>query len=163
MTTSGSSSSIISGSLPSTSATSNLSRQEWDSLRKDARKLEGELDVKLASFAQLCATYRPGSQSAASQSPGQPSPEQVLRTRSAEIEASLQRLSEVNERLRGAIGSGDGRGHMVARHRDILGEFAAEARRLSATVGAARDRAELLLGGKAGEQTPLLGVQVSQQ
>lgn len=155
-----SNSSSATGALPSTSSTSQLSRQDWDSLRKEARKLEGELDVKLASFAQLCAAYRPGSQTT-SQSPGQPSPEQVLRTRSAEIEVSLQRLSEVNERLGGAIGSGDGRGHMVARHRDILGEFAAEARRLNATVGAARDRAELLLGGKAGEQTPLLGVQVS--
>ncbi|GMH39632.1 hypothetical protein BSKO_07530 [Bryopsis sp. KO-2023] len=137
------------------SSAATSSSQEWDVLRKEARKLEGELDVKLAAYAKLCSGYD-GHRSA----PGgpSPSPEQILRTKAAEIEASIQRLSDVNEKLGSAVSSGDSSARILARHRDILQEFAQESRRLNSSVGAARDRAELLSGSSEG--APLLGVQV---
>lgn len=133
----------------------------WDIFRKEARKIEGELDVKLAAYAKLCASYdatktQPSSGFLQATSP---SPEQVLRTRFSEIEASLQRLGDVNTKLAHGVGVGDARSHMLARHRDILAEFTSEARRLNSMVGAARDRAELL-SASASETAPLMGVQV---
>eukprot|EP00803_Ostreobium_quekettii_P001374 evm.model.scf_1345.5 EVM.evm.TU.scf_1345.5 scf_1345:42604-43329(-) len=142
-----------SGAPPSPASTSH----EWDAYRRDARRLEGEIDVKLAAYAKLCAAFdgSPGSQSG----PGAPPTDQVLRTKAAEIDGLLQRLLEVNDRMGAAAAGGEGRlQHMLARHRDILHEFGQESQRLNASVGAARDRAELLAG--AGEGAPLLGVQV---
>ncbi|KAE8693966.1 Golgi SNAP receptor complex member 1-2 [Hibiscus syriacus] len=40
----------------------NLNQQEsgWEELRKEARKIEGDLDVKLSSYAKLGARFNPG-------------------------------------------------------------------------------------------------------
>lgn len=40
----------------------NLDLQEsgWEELRKDARKIEGDLDVKLSSYAKLGARFTQG-------------------------------------------------------------------------------------------------------
>lgn len=41
---------------------SNLDLQEsgWEELRKEARKIEGDLDVKLSSYAKLGARFTQG-------------------------------------------------------------------------------------------------------
>lgn len=122
----------------------------WEDLRKAARKLEGELDVKLASYAKLCSGFEA--------SPG-PSSEQLAKTKAADIESLLQQLSDINHDMSGVIaGAGDARSHTLARHRDILTDLTQEFRRLDSQLGAARDRAELLAGGA--DTLPLLSVQV---
>lgn len=35
----------------------NLQESGWEELRKEARKIEGDLDVKLSSYAKLGARY----------------------------------------------------------------------------------------------------------
>jgi len=42
--------------------TTNLDLQEsgWEELRKEARKIEGDLDVKLSSYAKLGARFTQG-------------------------------------------------------------------------------------------------------
>eukprot|EP00195_Chlamydomonas_chlamydogama_P006955 CAMPEP_0202890734 /NCGR_PEP_ID=MMETSP1392-20130828/1050_1 /ASSEMBLY_ACC=CAM_ASM_000868 /TAXON_ID=225041 /ORGANISM="Chlamydomonas chlamydogama, Strain SAG 11-48b" /LENGTH=139 /DNA_ID=CAMNT_0049574357 /DNA_START=211 /DNA_END=627 /DNA_ORIENTATION=+ len=118
----------------------------WEDLRKEARKLEGELDVKLAAYNKLCsgfeANYRLKSDSSALGA------DQLAATKAAEIEELLQRLSDANDEMGSLIGgiSGDSRSHTLARHRDILQEYTLEFRRLNSTLGAAKDRAALLAG-----------------
>ena len=57
----------------------------------------------------LCATHAP----------------QALQTKSGEIERLLARLGDVNDSMRSALsGTADARSHTLARHRDILHDFA---------------------------------------
>ncbi|CAD7700921.1 unnamed protein product [Ostreobium quekettii] len=138
-------------------ASSSAASHEWDACRRDARKLEGEVDMKLGAYAKLCATF---DGSPAAHGPhGGPSTDQLLRAKASEIESLLQRLSDVNERMGGSVPSGDhGRLHTLARHRDILQDYGQEVRRLNASVGAARDRAELM--ARSEEGAPHVSVQV---
>eukprot|EP00798_Chlamydomonas_sp_ICE-L_P020094 gene20094-26812_t len=118
----------------------------WEELRKEARKLEGELDVKMAAFNKLCSGFEAAYKIKADNSGL--GADQLAQTKSSEIEDLLQRLSDVNDEMGGTIGgSTDARSHTLARHRDILQEFSQEYRRLSSTLGAARDRVQLLSGG----------------
>eukprot|EP00877_Chromochloris_zofingiensis_P009739 jgi/Chrzof1/5018/Cz15g08210.t1 len=127
----------------------------WEDLRKEARKLEGELDVKLAAYAKLCSGFEGSSRSKENSTMAS---DQLAQTKAAEIDGLLQRLSDVNDEMGSVIGGfSDARSHTLARHRDILQEFTQEFRRLDLSLGAARDRAELL---GASETLPLLSVQI---
>ncbi|KAF5837898.1 Qb-SNARE, Gos1/GS28-family [Dunaliella salina] len=123
----------------------------WEDLRKEARKLEGELDVKLAAYAKLCSGFEANYRLKASDSSSLGA-DQLAQTKAAEIEGLLHRLSDVNDEMGGFMGGiSDSRSHTLARHRDILQEFNQEFRRLNTTLGAARDRVQLLVGsGDAG-------------
>ena len=62
----------------------------------------------------------------------------------------MQRLSDVNSAMSGAVTGGDGRSHTLARHKDIVLEFTSEFRRVKNTVMANREHASLLGGGRGG-------------
>jgi len=71
-----------------------------------ARKLEGEVDSKLAQFSKLGALFRTAARCARSdRSAGGDKPaalldaDQVITSRGEEIEALLQRLSDVNDAM----------------------------------------------------------------
>ncbi|KAI8471794.1 MAG: Qb-SNARE, Gos1/GS28-family [Monoraphidium minutum] len=133
----------------------------WEDLRREARRLEGELEVKLQALTKLVSGlegsfHRSGRLQ--EHTPGL-GPEQLAAGKASEVEALLRRLCDVNDEMGGVIGGGsDARAHTLARHRDVLQEYTHEFRRLESAMGAARDRAELL--GAGGEGAPLLGVQV---
>lgn len=138
---------------PAASTQREASPQEWDQLRREARKLETELDVRLAAFGKLCAgfdtTY--GTRGEAGLAT-----DQLTHTKAAEIEEYLRKLSDVGSRLAACLSGGpDTRSHMLTRHRDILHNYTLEFRRLSATLGEARDRADLFTGSS--ESMPLTG------
>ncbi|KAI8465979.1 MAG: Qb-SNARE, Gos1/GS28-family [Monoraphidium minutum] len=129
----------------------------WEDLRREARRLEGELEVKLQALTKLTAGFE-SSYRARADGPGI-GPDQLAQAKASEIDALLQRLSDVNDEMGSVIGGGsDARAHTLARHRDVLQEYTQEFRRLDSSMGAARDRAELL--GSPGEGAPLLSVQV---
>ncbi|KAL6762559.1 Qb-snare protein, Gos1/GS28-family [Haematococcus lacustris] len=115
----------------------------WEDLRKEARKLEGELDVKIAAYSKLCAGFEANHRLKTSES----SSLGADQTKAVELEDLLQRLADVNDAMGGVIGgNADTRSHTLARHRDILQEFTQEFRRLNSTLGAAKDRVQLLAG-----------------
>ncbi|KXZ44881.1 hypothetical protein GPECTOR_61g834 [Gonium pectorale] len=122
-----------------------------------ARRLEGELDVKLAAFTKLCSSFE-ASYKLNTADNAALGADQLAQTKAAEVEDLLQRLSDINDEMAAIVGgSSDARSHTLARHRDILQEFTQEFRKVNATLGAALDRVKLLAG--AGDST-LLGVQV---
>jgi Golgi SNAP receptor complex protein 1 len=119
-----------------------------------ARKLEGELDVKVSAFGKLCSSYEYGYTKGESGL----STDQMLQTKSVEINTALARLSDINSSMSHTItGATDSRAHTRARHRDILHDFTQEYRRLSSTVEAARERANLLGGASSSSSAPLMG------
>jgi hypothetical protein len=69
------------------------------------------------------------------------------------LESLLQRLTDVNAAMAGAvsggIAGGEARSYTLARHRDVLGEFTSEFKRVRDAVSTSRDR-DALLGGADG-------------
>ncbi|KAL4429846.1 hypothetical protein ABPG77_010963 [Micractinium sp. CCAP 211/92] len=135
------------------------SQKAWDDLRREARKLESELDVKVAAYGKLCSSYEYGY----SKGESGMATDQLLQSKATEIEKLLARLSDINDSMRSTTSGGaDSRSHMLARHRDIMHDFQQEFRRLQSMVGAARDRLDLLGGaGSTGQHAPLLQGQSS--
>ncbi|KAL6004349.1 hypothetical protein ACLOJK_004900 [Asimina triloba] len=83
---------------------------EWDELRKDARRLEGDLDVRLSSYAKLGADGR----------------EMQWKSMEMEIESLLEKLLGVNDsmsRCAAAAVPTISVTQKLTRHRDILHEF----------------------------------------
>lgn len=123
----------------------------WEELRKEARKLEGEVDMKLAAYSKFAGS--PGSTNSEAMRLG----EGDANAKAAEIESLLQRLSDVNEAMSGAVTGGDARSHTLARHRDIAMEFTQEFRRIRNTITQGREHAALLGGGGAGSSQFAMG------
>eukprot|EP00891_Asterochloris_glomerata_P001206 jgi/Astpho2/1206/fgenesh1_pg.00022_%23_15_t len=124
----------------------------WEDCRREARKIEAELDAKLVSFARVASTY---DQTYTRGDTGLAA-DQAAQTKTADIEALLARLADVNDRLSSALsGSNDSRSHTLVRHREILRDYTQEFRRHKSALGAAQDRATLMSG--ASERSSLLG------
>ncbi|KAJ0962153.1 hypothetical protein J5N97_029981 [Dioscorea zingiberensis] len=111
---------------------------DWDDLRREARRLEGDLDVRLSSYAKLGAGYS---------DPKTTISESHWKSMEMEIENLLQRLLEVNEamsRCSPAAASSAAVAQKLTRHRDILHEFTQEFKRTKGNILSMKEHAELL-------------------
>ncbi|XP_037078151.1 Golgi SNAP receptor complex member 1-like [Pollicipes pollicipes] len=123
----------------------------WEDLRKQARQVENELDVKLVAYSKLGAGY--GNVTASIPSDQQPllGDEQAVEKTEAEIEACLAKLSTVNE-LMSEFSTGPTPSaavvHTLQRHRDILQDYSHEFGRTKAALDASRDRQQLLASSR---------------
>ncbi|XP_075219475.1 golgi SNAP receptor complex member Gos28 [Lycorma delicatula] len=121
----------------------------WEDLRKQARRLENEIDQKLLSFSKLGAgplgVYRNASDT-------EPllSSEHMFESQSMEIEQLLAKLTTVNEKLNemGASEPGNGTGagmvHTLQRHREILQDYTQDFRKTQQNFRTRREREDLL-------------------
>lgn len=154
----------------------------WEELRKEARKLENEIDANLASLSKLAGVgsnhattstssvggmsgggagggYNQYSNTATSKMEGN---FDVIASKEGEIEALLTRLSDVTRALASSIHSGanassDTRTHTLARHRDVATEFNREFRRMKDYIEQEREHASLLQGRHRGSNGTLGG------
>lgn len=141
-----------SGSSSTTTSTSGMQPHAWEDQRKEARRLENALDVKLGQFAKLCSGY----EQSYSRGEGGLATDQLMDSKAAELEKLLSQLSDVNDSMRNAMGGRqDTRTHTLTRHRDILHDYQQEFRRHTSSLGASRDRVQLLRGSS--DRSPLLG------
>lgn len=124
-----------------------MPQRAWELLRKEARKLESEIDSKLASYAKYDKglSYHTGSGSDGGSS----------NIQAAEIDDLLSKLSRTNEEMVSSISGSDSRKHTLARHKDILQEYHQEFKRLKSIHSSMQDRADLL-GGDIESGAPLL-------
>ena len=98
----------------------------WEGLRKQARALENEIDMKLVSFSKLGTNYT--SRSNNTDSDKQPllgGAESGLESLERDLESLLSQLSAINDEMAGyAAGAGDARSaaihHTLQRHSEIL-------------------------------------------
>eukprot|EP00210_Caulerpa_lentillifera_P002910 g2778.t1 len=128
---------------------SDSASSSWDAFRKRAKKLEGELDVKLSSFAKLCLTY---------DGRGTVQTEDRISSKLSELDLLLKQLEQTNEDMNSSISETDSRAHTVSRHRDILHEYIQETDRLKSAVLRTRSQANAL--NENSEVAPLMGVQI---
>ena len=110
-----------------------------------ARKLEGEIDGKLSAFAKTASGVSRDTGDGLMAGDG-------VDAQAGVLESLLQRLTDVNAAMAGAVSGGsaggEARSYTLARHRDVLGEFASEFKRVRDAVSTSRDR-DALLGGRA--------------
>ncbi|MEW5314602.1 MAG: hypothetical protein WDW38_006085 [Sanguina aurantia] len=147
----------------------------WEDMRMEARRLESEVDVKLATYAKLCAGFEANFKLRTETSAGADQVrisqqgrmgwstfrKRLAQGKAAELEELLQRLADLNDEMGGVlVGGNDSRAHTMARHKDVLLEFTQEFRKVNSTLGATRDRVQLLAG--AGDSS-LHGIQVQGQ
>uniref|UniRef100_A0A3B4GHW6 Golgi SNAP receptor complex member 1 n=1 Tax=Pundamilia nyererei TaxID=303518 RepID=A0A3B4GHW6_9CICH len=128
----------------------------WEDLRKQARQLENELDLKLVSFSKLCTSYsssrdgRRGDTSDTTPLLNNSTQDRMFDTMSVEIEQLLAKLTAVNDKMAeytnspGAAALNAALMHTLQRHRDILQDYTHEFHKTKGNFLAIREREDLL-------------------
>ncbi|KAE8697529.1 Golgi SNAP receptor complex member 1-2 [Hibiscus syriacus] len=122
----------------------DLQESGWEELRKEARKIEGDLDVKLSSYAKLGARFTPGYVDTGSPPVGSGISWKSMEN---EIQSLLEKLLEINDAMSRCAASSAPTTSVtqkLARHRDILHEFTQEFRRIKGNINSMKEHAELL-------------------
>ncbi|CAL5331405.1 unnamed protein product [Camellia sinensis] len=125
-----------------------LQESGWEELRKEARKIEGDLDVKLSSYAKLGARFTQGGYVDG----GSPTfgSSRSWKSTEMEIQSLLEKLLDINDAMsRCAVSAAPTTSvtQKLARHRDIFHEFtqgSLEFRRIKGNINSMREHAELL-------------------
>ncbi|EHB13347.1 Golgi SNAP receptor complex member 1 [Heterocephalus glaber] len=126
-------------------------------LRKQARQLENELDLKLVSFSKLCTSYSHGSARDGRRDSSDTTPllngssqDRMFETMAIEIEQLLARLTGVNDKMAeytnsaGVPSLNAALMHTLQRHRDILQDYTHEFHKTKANFVAIRERENLM-------------------
>ncbi|XP_058449043.1 Golgi SNAP receptor complex member 1 [Malaya genurostris] len=128
---------------------------EWDNLRKQARHLENDIDLKLIAFNKVgvgsgslgsSANAEPGSDADTAPLLG----DHVFESLSLEIEQMLDKLSSINEKMSEIPSSGAAVMHVLQRHREILHGYRQEFLKIQANHTTRIEREELLRGSGLG-------------
>ncbi|PIN20860.1 SNARE protein GS28 [Handroanthus impetiginosus] len=131
--------------MPEDQSMDVLQESGWEEVRKEARKLEGDLDVKLSSYAKLGARFTQGGHVEA----GSPTfgSSRSWKSMEMEIQSLLEKLQDINDSMSRCAASAAPTTSVtqkLARHRDILHEFTQEFRRIKGNINSMREHAELL-------------------
>ncbi|XP_076473103.1 Golgi SNAP receptor complex member 1-like isoform X2 [Babylonia areolata] len=124
----------------------------WEDLRKQARQLENEIDLKLVSFSKLGTNYSLHKDADSDTAPllNRSSSEHMCDTMALEIEQLLSKLTQVNDRMveytQNISHSSPSAAllHTLQRHRDILQDYTHEFQKTRANITALREREDLL-------------------
>ncbi|XP_017550365.1 Golgi SNAP receptor complex member 1 isoform X1 [Pygocentrus nattereri] len=132
----------------------------WEDLRKQARQLENELDLKLVSFSKLCTSYsssRDGRRGDRYMRISDTTPllnnstqDRMFETMSVEIEQLLAKLTGINDKMAeytstpGVTSLNAALMHTLQRHRDILQDYTHEFHKTKSNFLAVREREDLL-------------------
>ncbi|CAK9205674.1 unnamed protein product [Sphagnum jensenii] len=114
----------------------------WEELRKEARKIEGDLDVKLSSYNKLRGMLAHGGSGGEGMG-GDGS----WKSMEMEIESLLEKLVDINDAMSQSVAAAVSTTSVtqkLARHRDILHEFSQEFQRTRNNMSSTRKHAELL-------------------
>jgi len=124
----------------------------WEGLRKQARSLENDIDLKLVAFSKLGTNY------SSSKPGGDKQPllggDSRLEELQEELGDLLARLGQVNEDMSGfAVGVGAGQSaaiqHTLQRHTEILQDYRQEFKKTASNIAAIVEREDLLTSVKS--------------
>lgn len=128
----------------------------YEDLRKQARILENDIDMKLVAFSKLAAGLKTPATTAKQRNNNLTSEDAVpllsnndedtFDSMSHEIEQQLQRLRSIGEQMQEQPVSGAAMLHTLRRHRDILADLTRDHMKTSHERQTRRDREELLSG-----------------
>jgi len=121
----------------------------WESLRKRARALENEIDLKLVTFSKLGTNMKSSKPKKEDQEPLLGDNSGEVESLQSDLESLLQQLGQVNDDM-GNFASGAGAGqsaaihHTLQRHTEILQDYRQEFKKTSANIAAMVEREDLL-------------------
>ncbi|XP_030759621.1 Golgi SNAP receptor complex member 1 [Sitophilus oryzae] len=118
----------------------------YSDLRKQARHLENEVDLKLVAFSKLGAGIKSPHNAASSDSVPLLSSDDTFEAMSEEIEQMLNKLTQINERLAEQPISGAAMLHTIQRHREILADLLRDYHKTNSQHESRRAREDLLRG-----------------
>lgn len=125
--------------------------ESWESLRKNARKLENELEMKLVSFSKLgTGKHKDFHKIEEKESLLGSNTDRMFETMSLEIERLLTKLTEVNDHMAGFLSNlsigetNSAQLHTMQRHRDILQDYSHEFVKTKGNIKATKDRENLM-------------------
>ncbi|XP_072301885.1 Golgi SNAP receptor complex member 1-like [Eucyclogobius newberryi] len=140
----------------STTNMASSSSGYWEDLRKQARQLENELDLKLVSFSKLCTSYCSGNnglginqraRDSRSDSVGS-SHDNLMVAMTTEIEQLLAKLTSVNNKMvefaAGTKAHNAALMHTLQRHKDILQDYSNEFHKTKTNFFSLKEREDLL-------------------
>nr|ADD38357.1 Golgi SNAP receptor complex member 1 [Lepeophtheirus salmonis] len=117
----------------------------WEDLRKEARRLENEIDSKLVTLSKTGSEF--GAESYYSQDRLLSANEDnsSITNKIQDLESSLDRLSSINDLLSESTSSSGSTGrHILQRHREILSDYQQEFRKTKAHIESIIQRQDLL-------------------
>ncbi|CAH1114992.1 unnamed protein product [Psylliodes chrysocephalus] len=120
----------------------------YEDLRKQARQLENEIDLKLVAFSKLGAGIKTPNASHPDTIPLL-SGDDTFEAMSIEIEELLTKLSNINERLSEQPVTGAAMMHTLQRHKDILADLSRDYRKTNSLRESQRQREDLLRGSES--------------
>lgn len=126
-----------------------MGTESWDTLRKQARHLENDIDLKLIAFNKVGAAA-PASTSGPGGDTAPLLGDHVFESLSLEIEQMLDQLSGLNEKMAEIPGTGAAVMHVLQRHREILHGYRQEFLKIQANHTTRMEREELLRGSGLG-------------
>ncbi|AWO99803.1 Golgi SNAP receptor complex member 1 isoform 2 [Scophthalmus maximus] len=141
---------------PHSQSTTNMAAggsDYWEGLRKQARQLENELDLKLVSFSKLCTSYSSSSRDQRtrdSRSDSGSYQDNILVAMTTELEQLLANLTAVNDKMAeytntpGVSSHNAALMHTLQRHRDILQDYTHEFHKTKGNFFSLREREDLL-------------------
>ncbi|KAG6484191.1 Golgi SNAP receptor complex member 1-1-like [Zingiber officinale] len=108
-----------------------MEASSWDALRKQARKLEAQLDERMTSYRRLVSSKPDGS----------------VADLESSIEHLLKQLQQINLQMQTWVSSGGSQiiSHTLTRHKEILQDLSQEFYRLRSSLRAKQERSSLLL------------------
>lgn len=128
---------------------SGKSGGSWEGLRKRARTLENEIDLKLVSYSKLGTNF-PRSKTPRDQQPLLQSDVSPVEKLGTEIADLIEELAKVNTEMSDFAASGGMTGqsaaihHTLQRHAEILQDYRQEFRKTAANITSILDREDLL-------------------
>ncbi|KAG2224251.1 hypothetical protein INT45_000282 [Circinella minor] len=128
---------------------SQSSPLSWDHLRRQARQVENEIELKLASLSKLGASVASRSNGSLNNGNndslpmGKPSQELEIEELLKKLNSVITSMGEVLERP-SATPTNPSMIHMLERHKDIMYDYNKEFRRVKTNMKAARDKANLM-------------------
>ncbi|GBO01167.1 Golgi SNAP receptor complex member 1 [Araneus ventricosus] len=130
----------------------SIESNNWEELRRQARQLENEIDLKLVSFSKLGTSY--GSQEYRNENSdtvpllSSTNSDHMFETMALEIEQLLSKLTDVNDKMisycQTQAVTGSTVAHTLQRHRDILQDCTHEFQKTKANIQARKEREQLL-------------------
>nr|ACO11394.1 Golgi SNAP receptor complex member 1 [Caligus rogercresseyi] len=119
----------------------------WEDLRKEARRLENDIDSRLVSLSKMGSELGSTCSESSSYYKQDPpvSSNELIETKIRELESSLGRLSSLNESLSESASGSTGR-HILSRHREILSDYQQEFRKTRSHIEGLFQRQNLLQG-----------------
>ncbi|KAI4455198.1 gos-28 snare- related [Holotrichia oblita] len=126
----------------------------YEDLRKQARHLENDIDLKLVAFSKLGAGINTPHAHNSSDTVPLLSGEDTFEAMGLEIEQLLGKLTQVNERMSEQPVSGAAMLHTLRRHKDILADLSRDFRKTNSQHVARREREELLQPNKPENYRP---------